>query len=96
MQETIYKAPERIDGTNASAVQAEMLTLADQAATTEDKIFIVDMASTDYLSSAGLRALTVIQKKMRAAKGSFKLRNVGETLRDLLDVTGLSGYLPIE
>ena len=96
MQETIYKAPERIDGTNASAVQTEMLTLADQAAATEDKIFIVDMASTDYLSSAGLRALTVIQKKMRAAKGSFKLRNVGETLRDLLDVTGLSGYLPIE
>ena len=39
---------------------------------------------------------TVIQKKMRAARGSFTLRNVSEQLRDLLDVTGLSGYLPIE
>ena len=54
------------------------------------------MENTKYLSSAGLRALTVIQKKMRSARGSFTLRNVSEQLRDLLDVTGLSGYLPIE
>ena len=96
MQETIYHAPDRVDGTNASKVQEEMLAVADQAVATEDKVFIVDMTETGYLSSAGLRALTVVQKKMRAAKGTFKLRNVGETLRDLLDVTGLSGYLPIE
>ena len=53
-------------------------------------------AANRHRSSVGLRALTVIQKKMRAAHGSFTLRSVSEQLRDLLDVTGLSGYLPIE
>ena len=94
MQEVVYKAPERIDGSNAAAVQEEMLKLAADAG--EGTLFVADMSDTGYLSSAGLRALTVLQKKMRAAKGSFVLRAVNDTLRDLLDVTGLSGYLPIE
>ena len=94
MQEIVFEAPERVDGNNASAVQEAMLEkLADAA---EGDLFVADMTKTGYLSSAGLRSLTVVQKKMRALKGSFVLRNVNENLRDLLDVTGLSGYLPIE
>ena len=94
MQEVVYKAPERIDGNNAGAVQEEMAKLAEGAG--EGNLFVVDMSDTGYLSSAGLRALTMVQKKMRASKGNFVLRSVNDTLRDLLDVTGLSGYLPIE
>ncbi|MCR4763569.1 MAG: STAS domain-containing protein [Lachnospiraceae bacterium] len=97
MQETIYRAPERIDGNNAAATQEAMLALvAEATAAGEGSMFVADMTDTGYLSSAGLRALTVVQKKMRAAKGSFVMRNVSDSLRDLLDVTGLSGYLPIE
>ena len=97
MNEIIYEAPERIDSNNAADVQKEMVAMAEQAVQVEGEIlFVVDMAGTKYLSSAGLRSLTVIQKKMRAAGGKFVLRNVSEALRDLLDVTGLSGYLPIE
>ena len=97
MQEVVYKAPERIDGNNAAEVQQDMSKLADDAvAAGEGNLFVVDMADTGYLSSAGLRALTIVQKKMRAGKGNFVLRSVNDTLRDLLDVTGLSGYLPIE
>ena len=96
MQEIVYKAPERVDGNNAAAVQQAMVELvAEKVKEGENDLFVVDMENTKYLSSAGLRALTVIQKKMRAARGSFTLRNVSEQLRDLLDVTGLSGYLPI-
>ncbi|MBQ3790348.1 MAG: STAS domain-containing protein [Lachnospiraceae bacterium] len=94
MKEIVYQAPERVDGNNASAVQEAMLEKAVDAE--EGDLFVTDMVNTGYLSSAGLRSLTVVQKKMRSVKGSFVLRNVNENLRDLLDVTGLSGYLPIE
>ena len=94
MKEIVYQAPERVDGNNASAVQEAMLEMLVDAE--EGDLFVTDMANTGYLSSAGLRSLTVVQKKMRALKGSFVLRNVNENLRDLLDVTGMSGYLPIE
>ncbi len=97
MKEIVYRAPERVDGVNASKVQQEMVEMvAEQVENGASDLFVVDMESTKYLSSAGLRALTVVQKKMRAAAGSFVLRNVNDSLRDLLDVTGLSGYLPIE
>ena len=97
MKEIVYKAPERVDGVNASAVQQAMVAMvAEEVANGASDLFVVDMENTKYLSSAGLRALTVVQKKMRAAQGSFTLRNVNDSLRDLLDVTGLSGYLPIE
>ena len=97
MKEIVYKAPERVDGVNASAVQQAMVAMvAEEVTNGASDLFVVDMENTKYLSSAGLRALTVVQKKMRAAQGSFTLRNVNDSLRDLLDVTGLSGYLPIE
>ena len=98
MAEVVFRAPERIDTNNAQAVLADMEALLDEAiANGEEGIFYVaDMTDAGYLSSAGLRALTQMQKKLRAARGSFVLRNVSEAVRDLLDVTGLSGYLPIE
>ncbi len=94
----VYKMPERVDGNNASAVQEAMLALVQDATASGEPgvLFAADMAVTGYLSSAGLRALTVVQKRMRAAKGNFVMRNVNDGLRDLLDVIGLSGYLPIE
>lgn len=97
MKEIVYKAPERVDGVNAASVQQAMVAMvAEEVTNGASDLFVVDMENTKYLSSAGLRALTVVQKKMRAAQGSFTLRNVNDSLRDLLDVTGLSGYLPIE
>ena len=96
--EILYQAPERIDGLNATAVQEEMLALVAkaQASGKQGLSFVADMTATGYLSSAGLRTLTVVQKRMRSLKGSFVMRNVSDGLRDLMDVTGLSGYLPIE
>ena len=88
----VYTLCERVDAKNAAQVQQEMDELSGDGSCD----FVIDFKDNKYISSAGLRALTVVQKKMRAAAGSFVLRNVNDSLRDLLDVTGLSGYLPIE
>ena len=98
MAEVVFRAPERIDTNNAQDVLKEMEALLDEAMaeSSESISYVADMSDAGYLSSAGLRALTQMQKKLRAARGTFVLRNVSEAVRDLLDVTGLSGYLPIE
>ena len=98
MSEIVYYSPERIDTNNFGEILKEMEALLDEAiAEGDDGIYYaVDMTDTGYLSSAGLRSLTQMQKRLRAARGTFVLRNVSESVRDLLDVTGLSGYLPIE
>ena len=55
----------------------------------------IDMAALDYISSAGLRVLLSTQKHM-AKQGEMTVRNVGETVRDIFEVTGFTDILTIE
>ena len=57
---------------------------------------ILDLAKLDYLSSAGLRVLLSTHKRMSGQGGTMTLRNVGETVKDVFDITGFSDFLNIE
>ena len=54
-----------------------------------------DLEKLEYISSAGLRVLLSAQKTMNK-QGSMKLRNVGETIMEIFEVTGFSDILTIE
>lgn len=56
---------------------------------------VFDMAKLDYLSSAGLRVLLSAHKRM-SEQGGMKLRNVGETVKEVFEITGFSDFLDIE
>ena len=55
----------------------------------------LDFEKLDYISSAGLRVLLSAQKVMNR-QGEMKLRNVGETIMEIFEVTGFSDILTIE
>ena len=61
---------------------------------TENLVF--DFEKLTYISSAGLRAMIGAEKKMSAKNGAMKIINVSEILKEIFDVTGLSGALGIE
>ena len=54
----------------------------------------LDFEKLEYISSAGLRVLLSAQKIM-SRKGSLKLVHVGETIMEILEVTGFSDILTI-
>ena len=56
---------------------------------------ILNMEKMDYMSSAGLRVLLVTQKQMQK-QGSMVLRQVGEPVMEVLEMTGFSDILTIE
>lgn len=56
---------------------------------------IMDMKELEYISSAGLRVLLGTHKKMQKV-GFFRLTNVGESVMEVLDMTGFSDILEIE
>lgn len=45
--------------------------------------FIMDFTDLEYISSAGLRVLLVTSKMMKG-KGRFVIRNINETVREIL------------
>jgi anti-anti-sigma factor len=56
---------------------------------------LIDFAEVDFVTSAGLRAVLVLVKKVKAAGGSFALCAVQEPVREVLDITGFTDMLRI-
>ena len=54
-----------------------------------------DLATLDYISSAGLRVLLSTQKIMNK-QGNMVVKNVSEEVKEIFEVTGFSDILTIE
>ena len=59
------------------------------------KDILFDFAKLDYISSAGLRILITLQKKMNKL-GSMKIINANEIVMEIFEVTGFVEILNIE
>ena len=55
-----------------------------------------DFEKCNYVSSAGLRILLDVYKKLKAAKGRMVLTHVGEVISEALENTGLDAVFDIE
>ena len=53
----------------------------------------LDCAALEYISSAGLRVLLAMQKRL---KGGLKLKNVCELVMEVFEMTGFADILVIE
>ncbi len=56
----------------------------------------LDLSETIYVSSAGLRAILALEKKMNNVEGKLIIRNVPELVFEVFSETGLSEILTIE
>ena len=59
------------------------------------KSLILDLKGLEYISSAGLRVILNTQKKMNQI-GPMKLKNVGELIMEVFEMTGFADILNIE
>ena len=59
------------------------------------KELILDFKNLDYISSAGLRLLLMLQKKMNA-QGSMKICNANAIVKEIFEVTGFSDVLTVK
>lgn len=54
----------------------------------------IDLAELEYISSAGLRTLLKLQKRMDK-QGAMKICNVRDNVREVLEMTGFANFLTI-
>ena len=80
----------RLDTTTAPQLEAEF----KQSINGIEKL-VLDFASLEYLSSAGLRVLLAAQKVMNK-QGEMVIRNVNQTVNEIFEVTGFIDILTIE
>ena len=80
----------RLDAVTAMQLDKDMAT-----ALTGVNALTMDLAQLNYVASAGLRILLKTQKKMDR-QGSMVIKNVQDSVREVLDMTGFSQFLTLE
>lgn len=90
------------NGTLTVFIEGKLDTATTPQATQEllpevDKVeaLVMDMKDLKYVSSAGLRLILSLHKKM-AAKGGMIVKNVNETNMEIFDLTGFTDILNFE
>src|SRR5258708_38792936 len=79
----------RLDGSTSQAFGARLEKLA---AAPEPRL-VVDFSGIDFVSSAGLRVVLTVLKRVKASKGKLALCAVQAPVKEILDITGFTTML---
>ena len=60
-----------------------------------ESVFVIDLANLDYISSAGLRSILALAKKLKTAGGSLHLVALQDAVKEVFDISGFSSIIPI-
>ena len=88
---SILRLQGRLDATSVPLLEKKFNDIIDQ----NQRKFLVDFARVDYLSSAGLRLLLAISKKLRARGGLCALCNMADEVLDIIKMAGFEKILQI-
>ena len=88
---TVVTARGRLDGNTSGAFGAH---LENFTAVSEPRL-VVDFAGVDFVSSAGLRAVLVVLKRVKAANGRLAFCSVQAPVREVLDIAGFTAMLDL-
>lgn len=88
---TITLLTGRLDGNGAPVVQEQCTALVDSGA---DRL-VMDLSGVEYISSAGLRSVLVVAKKVKAAGGALALCCLQEMVADVIAMSGFDRILTI-
>jgi anti-anti-sigma factor len=78
----------RVDSTTSDRLERHLAALLAGG----ERRIVVDFSRVDYISSAGLRVMLVLAKKMKDARGAVALCAMGDPVRQVFE---LAGFLPL-
>ena len=81
----------KLDSATAPQAQQTLEELISGGART----LAIDFSKLDYISSAGLRVLLGIAKKLKATGGALRSFGLNETVREVFDISGFSTILAV-
>ncbi|ALM85045.1 STAS domain-containing protein [Bordetella sp. N] len=81
----------QINSANAGAIEAELVALVDKG----ERQVVLDMSRLNYISSAGLRVVLVLAKRLQQQDGSLVLCDMPSHVREVFDVSGFLVILTV-
>jgi anti-sigma B factor antagonist len=84
-QVTLVEVSGRIDSMNANELGTALTETIDHG----NVQLVLDLASVEYMSSAGLRELVTALKKVKRETGDMRLAQPSPRVREVLEMAGL-------
>jgi anti-anti-sigma factor len=81
----------RIDHTTAADLERKLL----RATTAKQKRIVLDLSGTDYVSSAGLRVLAAVNKRLEDASGELILHGLNARVSEVFEISGFASRFSI-
>lgn len=85
---TVITVAGRVDTTTAPELEAGLKLEGGET-------LVLDLSGVPYMSSAGLRCLLSAQKSLMAGGGSMTIVGIQPAVKEVLDITGMSGILTL-
>ncbi|KAB0614663.1 STAS domain-containing protein [Castellaniella defragrans] len=87
----IFQPEGQVNSANAAAFEADLMTQVDKG---EHRI-VLDLARLDYISSAGLRVVLLLAKKLKQAGGALVLCDIQPNVREVFEISGFLAILKV-
>lgn len=90
-EKLILKVTGRLDSATAPEMEEALSEMPENTGE-----LLLDFSELEYISSAGLRVLLNMHKKMEKAEGRMTVTGVNEEVREVFVITGFSEILNME
>jgi len=87
----LFEVIGRVDSSNAT----ELGSALDKAADDGQTNLVLDLGSVDYMSSAGLREMVRVLKRVKRTGGDLRIANPSDRVREVLELAGLDTIFEI-
>lgn len=89
---TLWVAAEgQINSANASIIEADLMAQVDKG----EHFIVLDLAQLGYISSAGLRVVLLLAKKLKQHDGKLVLCGMQPNVLEVFDVSGFLAILKV-
>lgn len=87
----VVTARGRLDGATSGPFSERVQALISP----ERSKMLIDFSGIDFVTSAGLRVVLTILKRVKSVNGKFALCGVQAPVREVLEITGFAGMIQI-
>jgi len=81
----------RLDAVTSPKLEAECQSWIDRG----EKALVMDMGGVDYISSAGLRTILVLARKLNGSGGQIRFCGLKGMVQEVFSISGFSSLFPI-
>lgn len=87
----VVSAHGQINSANAMATESELLAFVERG----ERQCVLDFSGLDYISSAGLRVVLMLAKRLKQQHGCFALCGLQPQIHEVFEISGFLSFLTV-